>query len=52
MTPQLTEPQGHVLRVSFVREILRVVACAYSDMDASEVRVPGLQSICPITSSR
>src|SRR5439155_19652113 len=28
MTPQLTEQYGHVLRVSLVREILRVLACA------------------------
>src|SRR5438067_11934594 len=28
MTPQLTEQYGQVLRVSLVREILRVFACA------------------------
>src|SRR5258708_33098351 len=30
MTPQLTEQYGHVLRVSLVREILRVFAWAFS----------------------
>src|SRR5262245_21207644 len=35
MTPQLTEQYGQVLRVSLVREILSVLACAYTGVTSN-----------------
>src|SRR4051812_46440993 len=43
MTPQLTEQYGHVLRVSLVREILSVFACAY----AGAVSKPNADTAAP-----
>jgi hypothetical protein len=43
MTPQLTEQYGHVLRVSLVRAIFSVFACAYTGVTSK----PKAVSVAP-----